>query len=163
MYVYNIIRLNLCQCSSIQLFSWEKKDHSHVSYLCYYYYWRRSNNIRNDNDHQTHRPKWHRSNIAATTTTSIPTSSTNIICPDIYYSVALLSRPSCIHYHNSDISLSFFFFFSFSHTDSTPSCKRMREKGSATLMNSSFLSSVQHIQYTSKFSFPVECEKHREK
>ncbi len=69
------IRLNSCQRSSIQSISWEKKYHSHASYLCFYY-WRRSNNIRNDDDDQTRRPKWHSSITAATTNTN--TTTTNI-------------------------------------------------------------------------------------
>ena len=82
-----------------------------------------------------------------------------------YPLLSFLARPSCAHYHNSDISL----FFAVSlplasfltYTDSTPSCERgWKKERSATLMNSSsslslFLSSVQHTFNTHKFSFPA--------
>src|SRR5690349_5987982 len=56
-------------------------------------------------------------------------------------------------------------FLSFSHTGYTPSCKRIREKKRDfnEFFFSRFLSSVQHIEYSHKFSFPVKYKRGKEK
>ncbi len=101
-----LIRVNPCQLSSIQSISWENKYHSHVSYLCFVFI----------GDGQI---TWGMIIMMIR-----HTAQSGIVQPALllrrriylsrYPLLFLLARPSCVHYHNSDISLFFFSFF-FSH------------------------------------------------